>query len=121
LTAVIGTTELARLIAFARAIHVSPVVEEYAVSLARATRTDPALHLGASPRATLQLIRAAKVWAALDHREYVLPDDVSDLISAVFAHRMLPARGAQRAGAQPVQDALTRIVAATPVPVALRT
>lgn len=112
--------DVAQLIAFARRVHVSPAIEEYVVALAQATRVDPALHLGASPRATLQLVRAAKVGAALDGRDYVIPDDVTAVLTAVFAHRLLPARGAQRAGARPVEDALARIVQATPIPVSVR-
>lgn len=120
LRAVIEVAEVSALIAYAREIHVAGVVEEYAVALAQATRNDPALHLGASPRATLQLIRAAKVWAALEGREFVLPDDVAELLSPVFAHRLIPARGTARLGAHVVEDALARIVATTPVPVAPR-
>ena len=114
------TADVLSLIAFARGVHVSPAVEEYVVALAQATRSDPALHLGASPRATLQLVRAAKVWAALDGRGFVLPDDVTDLLTPVFAHRLLPARGTQRIGSRPVEEALTRIVETIPVPVAAR-
>jgi MoxR-like ATPase len=109
-----------RMIGFARSVHVSPAVEEYAVALSQATRTDPSLHLGASPRATLQLVRAAKVWAALDGREFVIPDDLTELLAPVFAHRLLPARGVHRAGAQPVEAALAQIVERVRVPLAAR-
>ncbi|MDA4892904.1 MoxR family ATPase, partial [Streptomyces sp. MS2A] len=85
---VLAAADVTGLIAWARSIHVAPAVEEYAVALAQATRTDPNLHLGASPRATLQLVRAAKVHAALDGREFVIPDDVSQLLPAVFSHRL---------------------------------
>jgi MoxR-like ATPase len=108
------------LISFARSVHVAPTIEEYTVALAQATRADPSLHLGASPRATLQLIRAAKVRAALDGRDFVIPDDVSSLLIPVFAHRLLPARGAHRAGAQPVEAALRQIAARVRVPIAAR-
>ena len=120
LGAVVGIRDIARLIAFARSVHVSPAIEEYAVAIARATRDDPALHLGASPRATLQLVRAAKVWAALEGREFVLPDDLTALLIPVFAHRLIPARGTQHAGTHTVEEALYRIVGNTPVPVASR-
>ena len=118
---VADATSIAQLIAWARSVHVAPALEEYAVALAQATRSDPNLHLGASPRATLQLMRAAKVWAALDGREYVIPDDITALLIPVLAHRLLPARGAHRAGAQPVEAALTQIVERVRVPVATRT
>ncbi|MFC4139708.1 MULTISPECIES: MoxR family ATPase [unclassified Microbacterium] len=108
------------LIAHSRGVHVAEAVEEYAVALAQATRMDPSLHLGASPRATLQLVRAAKVHAALDGRDYVIPDDLAELLSPVFAHRLLPARGAHRAGAQPVEAALAQILDRVRVPLAAR-
>ncbi|MDR6168939.1 MoxR-like ATPase [Microbacterium paludicola] len=73
LAPVITAREVQDLIAWARSLHVSPSVEEYAVAIARATRDHRDLRLGASPRATLQLVRAAKVWAALDGRPFVIP------------------------------------------------
>ena len=117
---VADAASISRLIAWARSVHVAPALEDYTVALAQATRADPNLHLGASPRATLQLIRAAKVWAALDGRDYVIPDDVTALLIPVFAHRLLPARGAHRAGAQPIEAALTQIIERVRVPVATR-
>ncbi len=108
-----------QLISWARRVHVAESLEEYAVALAQATRMDPSLHLGASPRATLQLVRAAKVSAALDGRDFVLPDDLISLLIPVFAHRLLPARGVHRAGAQPVEAALRQIIDRVPVPLAI--
>src|SRR5690606_27299377 len=107
---VADANDISKMIRFARSVHVAAAVEEYAVALAQATRTDPSLHLGASPRATLQLVRAAKVWAALEGRDFVIPDDVTALLIPVFAHRLLPARGVHRAGAQPVEAALEQII-----------
>ena len=117
---VANALSISQLIAWARSVHVAPALEEYAVALAQATRSDPNLHLGASPRATLQLVRSAKVWAALDGRDFVIPDDITALLIPVLAHRLLPARGAHRAGAQPVEAALTQIVERVRVPVATR-
>src|SRR3546814_18043079 len=74
---VVTAARVTELSAWARAGHVSPAVEDYAVALAHATRSHPELRLGASPRATLQLVRAAKVWAALDGRASVIPDAVT--------------------------------------------
>ncbi|GAA1638522.1 AAA family ATPase [Microbacterium flavum] len=112
------------LIAWARQVHVSPAVEEYTVALSRATREHPDLRLGASPRATLQLIRAAKVWAALDGREFVIPDDVATLVEPVFAHRLIAVRGAAtargRGGADTVSTSLRAIVGSVRVPLATR-
>lgn len=117
---VADANDISQMIAFARSVHVSPAVEQYAVALAHATRSDPSLHLGASPRATLQLVRAAKVWAALEERDFVIPDDLTTLLVPVFAHRLLPARGVHRAGAQPVEAALEQIMERVRVPLTAR-
>jgi MoxR-like ATPase len=117
---VADANDISQMIAFARSVHVSPAVEQYAVALAHATRSDPSLHLGASPRATLQLVRAAKVWAALEERDFVIPDDLIALLVPVFAHRLLPARGVHRAGAQPVEAALDQIAERVRVPLTAR-
>jgi MoxR-like ATPase len=81
--------EVRSLIAGVRAVHVADSIKAYAVDLAAATRGSAEVRLGASPRATLQLLRAAKAWAALGGREYVLPDDLQFMLVPVFAHRML--------------------------------
>lgn len=124
LAAVVSADEVADLIAFARAVHVAPALEDYAVALAQATRSHSDLRLGASPRATLQLVRAAKVWAALDGRGFVIPDDVTALLAPVFAHRLIPTRaaGGARAGtaADAVAGILERVAASVRVPIANR-
>jgi MoxR-like ATPase len=81
--------EVRALIQGVRAIHVADTIKAYAVDLAAATRVVGEIRLGASPRATLQLLRAAKAWAAMEGRDYVLPDDVQFMLVPVFAHRML--------------------------------
>ncbi|GAA3657029.1 AAA family ATPase [Microbacterium marinilacus] len=126
---VVTVDEVTALIAFARSVHVAPAIEEYAVALAQATRSHPDLRLGASPRATLQLVRAAKVWAALDGRGFVIPDDVTDLLEPVFAHRLIPSRSATgtrrpsergSAAGDPVTQILGQIAASVRVPLAVR-
>jgi MoxR-like ATPase len=121
---VVTAAQVSALIAWARAVHVAPAIEEYAVSLAQATRSHPDLRLGASPRATLQLVRAAKVWAALDGRGYVIPDDVTALLVPVFAHRLIPTRAAggvrSRSAADTITAILERIAANVRVPLATR-
>ena len=84
-----------KLIEVVRGVHVSDEVKSYVVGLAGATRTSPELRLGASPRASLQLLRAARAAAALDGRDYVLPDDVQELAGPVLAHRLLRTAEAQ--------------------------
>ena len=109
--------EVTALIGAVRTVHVADAVKAYAVDLAEATRRDPDLRLGASPRATLQLLRASKAWAALEGRHYVLPDDLKLLLVPVFAHRLLLATEAQLAGRSATQ-LLERIAASLPVPAA---
>jgi MoxR-like ATPase len=104
--------QIAKLVDVVRAIHVSPAVKHYAVSLADATRHSPDLRLGASPRAILHLIRAAKAWAALADREYVLPDDIQHLAVPVLAHRLIPTAEAQigqRDASHIVGDLISRV------------
>ena len=122
LTPVVTAREVMAMIAWARRVHVAPALEEYAVALAQATRSHPDIRLGASPRATLQLVRAAKVRAALDGREYVIPDDLTALLGPVLAHRLIADRAAAggRAGEVVVADALDRIAAGVRVPLAAR-
>ena len=86
-----------RLIATVRDVHVADAVKQYAVDLVTATREAPDLRLGASPRATLQLLRTARAVAALEGRDYVLPDDLQTLAVPVLAHRIIPTADAQLA------------------------
>src|SRR6201996_8079031 len=89
LAAVSDASEIRKLIDVVRAVHVAESMKAYAVDLAAATRRAPEVRLGASPRATLQLLRAAKAWAALHGRAYVIPDDLQHLLNPVFGHRLL--------------------------------
>jgi MoxR-like ATPase len=96
-------------------LHVSEAIRRYVVSLVEATRRSPELRLGASPRAGLQLLRAARAGAALAGRDHVLPDDVQALAVPVLAHRLLltpDAALARRSPEQLVADLLTLV----PVP-----
>ncbi|RKN50797.1 AAA family ATPase [Micromonospora endolithica] len=86
-----------RLIAHVRQVHVADAVKQYAIDLVTATREAPDLRLGASPRATLQLLRTARAVAALEGRDYVLPDDLQVLAVPVMAHRIIPTADAQMA------------------------
>jgi MoxR-like ATPase len=118
LAPVVTLDRLRKMVDTVRAVFVSPAVEQYAVAIAAATRADRELRLGASPRATLQLVRASKARAALDGRDFVLPDDIDALAVPVLAHRLIPSRsGASGAlGGEALADITSRIVAATPVP-----
>lgn len=109
-TAVVTAERVNDLVTWARQVHVAPALEEYAVALAQSTRAHTDLRLGASPRATLQLVRAAKVWAALEGRAYVIPDDITALLVPVFAHRLIPTRMAGASGAHSAGDAVAQIL-----------
>ncbi|WP_104108792.1 MULTISPECIES: MoxR family ATPase [unclassified Arthrobacter] len=103
------------MIATVAAIHVAPAVRAYTVALGQATRTNPDLLLGASPRALLQLLRAAKAAAALAGRGFVLPDDIRELAVPVLAHRLLVERGAATRGAT-AASVIAELLATVPVP-----
>ena len=71
------------------AIHVEDSLRDYLIRLAHATRRHPDLALGASPRATFALFRAAQAYAALAGRDYAIPDDLKALVQPVWRHRLL--------------------------------
>ena len=113
----VNTAQLLSMIHTVRSVYVSSAIEQYAVSIVQATRHDPDLRLGASPRATLHLVRAAKATAALAGRDFVLPDDIDVLAVAVLSHRLIPVRRALSGPGETVEGIVQRIVAATAVPV----
>ena len=96
----------------AGAVHGSEALRRYVVSILDATRADPRVDLGASPRAGLMLFRAAKALAALDGRDHALPDDVQKMAAAVLSHRLLlaPGTGSEERDVV-VRDALERVPA----------
>lgn len=113
-SAVASGEEVAAMITAVHAVYVSRAVKEYTVALGRATRESPLLRLGASPRALLQLLRAAKAYAALRRRDYVLPDDVVAVADSVLAHRIIPDRKAASSGETP-SSIIAGILAKLPV------
>ncbi len=98
-----------------RQVRVAPEIEAYVVALARATRDHPDVQLGASPRATVGLYRAAQAAASLDGQGFVMPDHVKSIAGAVLEHRLVldldrAIRGASSA------EVLAGILDAVPVP-----
>lgn len=89
LSQVVAAEEVLEAQAIVRRVHVAPSVGEYIVHLVRATREHSDVILGASPRGSLALYRAAQAVAALDGRGYVLPDDVKRMATPVLAHRII--------------------------------
>ncbi len=112
---VVTASDVAAMTATVQQVFVSESVKEYTVSLGRTTRESPLLRLGASPRSLLQLLRAAKATAALDGRDFVLPDDVGNVAEAVLAHRIILDRKAAGAGETP-HSVLRGILSRLPVP-----
>jgi MoxR-like ATPase len=110
-----NSAEIRKLSGIVAQVHVSEAVQRYAVGLVTATRRSGDLTLGASPRSTLHLIRAAKATAAMAGRDYVLPDDVHELTRPVLAHRLLPSVEAAMGGRTTI-SILDQIVASVPVP-----
>ena len=92
---VADASTIRQMIATVREVHVADAIKQYAIDLVTATRESADLRLGASPRATLQLLRTARAVAALDGRDYVLPDDLQNLAVSVLAHRIIPTAEAQ--------------------------
>jgi MoxR-like ATPase len=97
-----------------REVYVDDAVVRYAVALTDATRSDPEVELGASPRASVWLVRCAQSRAIANARDYALPDDVKALAVPVLAHRLVlrRARGASDVGASVVRRLLDQV----PVP-----
>ena len=98
-------------------IHVEDDVVRYAVSICRATREHDAFDLGASPRASLALFRAARAFAAIDGRDYVRPDDVKRVAHPVLGHRLMLSSNTQLRG-RTADDVLDEILGSLAVPVA---
>ena len=96
-------------------IRVSPEVAGYLVSLVGATRSHPMVRMGASPRASRALFRAARAWAAMAGRSFVTPDDIQALIHPVLAHRLLLTNEARLSGVT-ADGVLDQIAAQLPVP-----
>ena len=114
LTAVASPEQVAALAAQVREVHCSTAIQRYVVDLANATRNHPSVLLGMSPRAALALQRAARAWAVLHGRDYVVPDDVKALALPVISHR-LELRTARVAGKDHVGSVVSELLAKVPV------
>jgi MoxR-like ATPase len=118
-----GPADVIEFRALAASIRIAPVIKEYIVDLVRATREPasfglplaPLLELGASPRATIALVRAARAHALLAGRDFVTPHDVKSLARDIMRHRILVSFEADAEGLSP-DDILQRILDHIPVP-----
>ncbi len=99
-----------------KGIRVEESIRNYVVKVARATREHAEIELGASPRATLALYQTSQAWAAIQGREYVLPDDVKFMAPHVLTHRLMISPQAQLRGRRP-EEMVADIVDSVPVPV----
>ncbi len=99
-------------------VYISDQVADYIVALTQATRQHPRLSMGASPRASRAMYRAARVWAAMHGRDYVLPDDVKTLAHPILEHRLTVNSDARFSGvtAASVLDEILDQINATPTP-----
>ena len=116
---VVDQPQLLRMLDYVASVHASPAVREYAVAITQATRNHPQVYLGASPRATLHLLRAARSRAALAGRGYVVPDDLQALAVPVLAHRIVLRPEAAAAGSAAdsvVREVVSSVKVPTPQP-----
>lgn len=108
----------ARLVALRQAlqsVHIQQDVAEYVIDVIRATREDPSLSYGASTRAATALVQAARVWAGIEGRDFVLPDDIKHLATPVLRHRVGLSPTAEIEG-RTTDDVVAGVLAAVPAP-----
>jgi MoxR-like ATPase len=109
---VLSVQDLLMLQGIARRIHVEDDIYEYAVSITAFTRTHPRVLLGASPRATLALVQAAKAASVIGGRPFVTPDDIRGMTGAVLSHRLVlvpEAEGDAKARDAIIEEAVQRV------------
>jgi MoxR-like ATPase len=108
---------VAEMIVQAQHVHVAPAIRRYIVDIVEATRRHSDMYLGASPRASIMILKASRAMAAADERDYVIPDDVKALAVPSLAHRIIVTADAVMSGRSP-QVILEEILSEVPVPVA---
>ncbi|MDP8959243.1 MAG: AAA family ATPase [Actinomycetota bacterium] len=112
---VVGAGEVVEMVRIARRVHVAGSIKSYIVDLVEATRRHPDLLLGASPRSALFLQRAARSRAAIEGREYVIPDDVKAILHPVLEHRLILRPEAHMRGVA-VPEVVSSVLRSMPVP-----
>ncbi len=114
-TAVVGSDDLAQAVQTAASVKANDDIVSYVVDLVRATRETPSLETGASPRAAAALAAAARARAALDGRDYVIPDDVKALAPPALRHRVILSPAAEIEG-RSTEELLAQIIDQTAAP-----
>jgi MoxR-like ATPase len=112
---VLSTAQVNAMIKAASGVHVAEPLQDYVVQLSAATREGPDVRLGASPRGSIALVRAARVRAASQGREFVIPEDIKALAPSVLAHRIIVDPEAELRGMSS-RDLVREVLAAVPVP-----
>lgn len=111
----VGIEELIDAQAAIKQVHVDDLIKEYIVDLVEATRRHDDIYLGSSPRGSLALYNTTRAWAALQGRDYVIPDDVKDLAEPTLAHRMIVSPSARMKGIDS-RAVVREILTVVPVP-----
>jgi len=102
-----------------RDIYVDESIDDYIINIVKSTRNNPDIQLGASPRGSLALFRSAQAWAVINGRDYVLPDDVKELVKAVLGHRLI-VKPEVRLRGQTSEDVLANVLKQVHIPVVRR-
>ena len=114
--AVVSREDVLRMQQSVKEVHIDPSLKQYMVQLVAETRNHPMLALGASPRASLGLMRTGQARAALQGREFVLPDDIKELAAPVLCHRLI-LKPEARVRQADVAELVAEVVDSVPVPV----
>lgn len=111
---------VSEMVMMAREVHVAKALQRYIVTVADATRMHPDVYLGASPRASIMLLRASRATAAATGRDYVIPDDIKSLVVPLMSHRLLISADAAMGGQTPAA-LLEEVLGKVPIPLRDRT
>jgi MoxR-like ATPase len=112
---VVSVSELLEAQEEVKRIYIDPLIKEYIVALVNATRNHPDVYLGASPRGSLALYRTSQVLAALQGRDFVIPDDIKALAEVTLAHRIIVSPSARIKNVDP-RTVVQEIISTVPVP-----
>jgi len=112
---VISVEELVEAQNAVKEVYVDPLIKEYIVVLVKATREHPDIYLGASPRGSLAIYQTSRALAAVQDRDYVIPDDVKALVEPTLAHRLIVSPSARIKDVNP-RTVVEEIVQSVPVP-----
>ncbi len=115
LSQVVAVDELQQAQEAIKQVYLDPLIKEYIVSIVDATRTHPEVYLGASPRGSLALFKTSQALAALDGRDYVIPDDIKALAEVTLAHRVIVSPAARLKNISP-RAVVGEILESVPVP-----